>query len=164
VLKPSAASVEAWSALLTAHRRLTTWLDADLRARAGMALEDYDVLFQIRRAAHPVRMSDLAGTVLISRPSATRVVERLVQQGFIRRWHDDSDRRVVLVQLTEAGRQAQRRAARVHLDGIARLVEAPLRGRDVPAIAAALRALAAAGAGAGARPASPLAAPGATPM
>jgi hypothetical protein len=47
-----------------------------------------------------------------------------------------------MVELTAAGRRAQGRAARVHLDGIARHVEVPLRGHDVPALAAALRALA----------------------
>ena len=40
------------------------------------------------------------------------VVDRLVARGWIRRWHDDADRRVVLLELTAEGtRAAYERAA-----------------------------------------------------
>jgi DNA-binding MarR family transcriptional regulator len=136
----------AWSALLVAHRRLTAALDTDLRARAGISLDDYDVLYQIRRAGQPLRMTQLAARVLISRPTASRVVDRLVRRGWIRRWHDDADRRVVLLELTAEGTRQQARAARVHLDGLSRLVEAPLAGRDRAGLTASLEALAQPGA------------------
>jgi DNA-binding MarR family transcriptional regulator len=87
-------------------------------------------------------MSELASGVLISRPSTSRVTDRLVSRGWLRRWHGSDDRRVVFVALTDEGKRAQSRAARIHLDGIARLIEAPLAGHDVAAVAAALSALA----------------------
>ncbi len=142
VTKPRPETLEVWTALLTAHRRLTIRLDAELRASAAMTLDEYDVLYQVRLAERALRMSELASRVLISRPSTSRVSDRLVARGWLRRWHDDDDRRVVLVALTDEGKRAQRRAARIHLDGIARLIEAPLAGRDVGAVAAALGALA----------------------
>jgi DNA-binding MarR family transcriptional regulator len=142
----------AWSALLVAHRRLTTDLDADLRARAGISFDDYDVLYQIRSAAEPIRMTDLARRVLVSRPTASRVVDRLVTQGWVRRWHDGTDRRVVLLELTAEGRRQQSRAGRIHVDGIARLVQGPQGTEDVPALTAALQALAGLGADGTARP------------
>jgi DNA-binding MarR family transcriptional regulator len=132
----------AWSALLVAHRRLTAELDADLRARAGISLDDYDVLYQIRSAAEPIRMTTLARRVLVSRPTASRVVDRLVTRGWVRRWPDGTDRRVVLLELTAEGSRQQSRAGRVHVDGIARLVQGPLAAQDVPALTAALQALA----------------------
>jgi DNA-binding MarR family transcriptional regulator len=131
-----------WTALLEAHRRLTALLDAELRAAGGMTLDEYDVLYQVRLARRPLRMSELAANVVISRPSVSRLADRLVARGWLDRWHDVVDRRVVLVQLTDEGRRAQSRAARVHLDGIARLIEAPLLGFDVVEVAAALRSLA----------------------
>ena len=130
----------AWSALLVAHRRLTQLLDDELRA-VGVTLDEYDVLLNVRTAGEPLRMAQLAERALISRPTASRVVDRLVGKGWVRRWHDGSDRRVVLLELTTEGRRIQSRAARVHLDGIARLVQAPLAGHDTVALAAALRAL-----------------------
>jgi DNA-binding MarR family transcriptional regulator len=140
--KPSATALEIWTALLVAHRRLTAQLDADLRASADMTLDEYDVLYQMRQAGRPLRMSDLATRVLISRPSTTRVTEHLVERGWLVRWHDETDRRAVLVGLTNQGKRVQARAAGVHLDGIARLVAAPLAGLDLGPVVDALRALA----------------------
>lgn len=130
--------MRAWSALLVAHRRLTATLDADLRARADMTLDEYDVLHQLSRSDEPMRMSALAGQVLISRPTTTRVVDRLVARGFVERLRDEGDRRVVRVGLTAAGRSALRSAARVHVDGIARRFEAPLSADRLAALGAAL--------------------------
>jgi DNA-binding MarR family transcriptional regulator len=136
----------AWSALLVAHRRITDRLDAELRQGVGIRLEDYDVLYQLRRAGEPLRMAQLAAHVLLSRPTASRVIDRLVAGGWVRRWQDQGDRRVILVELTPAGRRMQARAARTHLDGIARLVEQPLAGMDIAALLPALEALAGASA------------------
>ena len=141
--KPGAATLEVWAALLVAHRRVTAQLDTELRSGTGMTLDEYDVLYQLRRAGRALHMSELAARVLISRPSTTRVVDGLVRRGWLDRWHDDADRRVVLANLTDAGKLAQAEAARLHLDGIARLVEVPLAGHDAGAVAAALRSLAA---------------------
>jgi DNA-binding MarR family transcriptional regulator len=142
VTQPAQETLEVWTALLVAHRRLTARLDAELRAAAAMTLDEYDVLYQLRLARRPLRMSELAANVLISRPSVSRVADRLVARGWLERQDDGEDRRVVLVRLTNAGRRAQSRAARIHLDGITRLIQAPLAGYDLGALAAALGALA----------------------
>jgi DNA-binding MarR family transcriptional regulator len=142
VTKPAAETLDVWTALLVAHRRLTTQLDVELRAGADMTLDEYDVLFQLRRARRPLRMSELASRVLISRPSTTRVVDQLVQRGWLERAYDERDRRVVMVGLTQEGTRAQTRAGRLHLDGIARLVEAPLADHERECVTGALRALA----------------------
>jgi DNA-binding MarR family transcriptional regulator len=141
--KPGLEALEVWTALLVAHRRLTTQLDAELRAGGDMSLDEYDVLYQLRRAGRPLRMSELASQVLISRPTTTRVTDHLVRRGWLERRHDDADRRVVLVELTDEGKRAQARAGRLHLDGIARLVDAPLARHELRRLAAALHALAA---------------------
>ena len=148
--KPGPEALDVWTALLVAHRRLTTQLDADLRAAADMTLDEYDVLYQLRAAGRPLRMSELAARVLISRPSTTRAADHLVQRGWLERTYDDADRRVVLVGLTKEGRRAQTKAARLHLDGIARLVESPLAGHELRCVSGALRALS------GPAPASPM--------
>ena len=127
-----------WTALLRAHRALTNRLDDELRRQRNMSLDEYDVLYQIRRRRRPVRMTELADAVLVSRASTTRLVDRLVEEAWVERWHDDQDRRVVLVRLTAAGRRAQSSAARLHLDGIARLVGGSLSAHDLDTVANAL--------------------------
>jgi DNA-binding MarR family transcriptional regulator len=48
----------------------------------------------------------------------TRVVDKLVASGHVRRARSEGDARVMLVQLTDQGRELLRRAARTHLRGI----------------------------------------------
>ena len=138
---PDHDTLRAWSALLVAHRRLTTAMDTELRERTGMDLDDYDVLYQLQRAGGPLRMSDLADRVLITRPTVTRLVDRLVEQGLVERSQDPSDRRAVLVTLSATGRERLTEAAIVHGDGIVRLFGDPLRRHDVVALAGALESL-----------------------
>jgi len=136
--------MRAWSALLVAHRRLTDELDAELRAGMDLSLDEFDLLHQIERAGAPLKMSELAAQVLISRPTMSRVVDRLVQSGWVDRRGDAVDRRVVRVTLTRQGRAVWRRAAQLHFDGVARHFEAPLTRGQIDAVADALEVLAAA--------------------
>ena len=52
----------------------------------------------------PLAMSQLAAQLGISLPTATGLIDRLVEARLARREHDDRDRRVVRVCSTEAGR------------------------------------------------------------
>lgn len=140
---PRDDTLRAWSALLVAHRRLTDELDAELRAGMDMTLDEYDLLHQVERAGAPLKMSELASRVLISRPTMSRVCDRLVERGWIERHGDPVDRRVVRVGLTRRGRAAWRRAAALHFDGVARRFEAPLSRSQIDAVADALGVLAA---------------------
>ena len=51
----------------------------------------------------PVPMSRVAEIIGSGLPTATGLVNRLVERGFVRREHDTRDRRVVLVSLSAAG-------------------------------------------------------------
>jgi DNA-binding MarR family transcriptional regulator len=126
--------------MLRAHRFLVSELDRELRASRDLSLDEYDVLLQLRRLG-PTTMSELAANLLISRASTTRLVDRLVVRGWIERGDDPHDRRIVRVALTPAGRREHTAAARVHLAGVARLMEAPLAGHDRVGLATALTAL-----------------------
>lgn len=50
-------------------------------------------------------MSRLAEELDVALPNATGIVGRLVDRGIVQRTHDDSDRRLVLVTLTDAGQR-----------------------------------------------------------
>lgn len=70
----------------------------------------------------PRRMGDLASHLGVSLPSATSVVERLVQKGLVERRDDPSDRRVVLCALTPRGREEVEkvwRAGQMRLEAVA---------------------------------------------
>ena len=54
----------------------------------------------------PTRVSDLAAADRVSQPTATAVVQKLVEGGWVRRCPDLTDARAVRVTITDAGRDA----------------------------------------------------------
>jgi DNA-binding MarR family transcriptional regulator len=129
----SETELRAWQALLHSHHDVIRKLDVELRTEHGLSLTDYDVLLRLARAPdRRLRMTELADRVLMSPSGLTRMVDRLVDEGLVRRDRFEGDARVMLAQLTEEGRRALRRAARTHLQGIrehftGRLSQAQLR-------------------------------------
>lgn len=67
-------------------------------------------------------MSDLANWLRVTHGVATRTVDRLVEKGVVERRHDEKDRRVVLVSLTDEGREYAERIISVHLDKLDRIL------------------------------------------
>src|SRR5690349_13476085 len=54
----------------------------------------------------PTRVSDLAAADRVSQPTATTLVQKLVERGWAERCTDPGDARAVRVTITEAGREA----------------------------------------------------------
>jgi DNA-binding MarR family transcriptional regulator len=63
------------------------------------------VLFLLA-AEGPQPMSRLAEALGVSLPNVSGIVERMVEHGHVERTRDDDDRRLVVVGMTDAGRQA----------------------------------------------------------
>ncbi len=63
----------------------------------------------------PSTMSELANWLKISHGMATRTVDRLVEKGLVERRHDDADRRVVLVSLSDGGKVYTEKIIEAHL-------------------------------------------------
>jgi DNA-binding MarR family transcriptional regulator len=111
--------LEAWSAFLVSHARVTRRLEHELQTEQGMSLADYDVLVQLAMADdRRLRMSELADRLVLSRSGATRLMDRLQAQGLVDRVSCESDRRGQWAILTDAGRERLRAAAPTHLRGV----------------------------------------------
>jgi long-chain acyl-CoA synthetase len=80
-------------------------------ARIDLTTAQYRTLTQLGDGAEA--SSSLAAKLAISRPSATAVVEGLVERGLVDRRHSSEDRRRVSVDLTAAGRQVLAQADQV---------------------------------------------------
>jgi DNA-binding MarR family transcriptional regulator len=120
-LRPSDWRVQVWRSFLRAHATTVRELERELAAEAGMPLGWYDVLLQLVEAPdRRLRMAELADRVLLSRSGLTRLVDRLQAEGLVRREPSKDDARGTYTVLTDAGFQRLRRAAPVHLDGVAR--------------------------------------------
>ncbi|HEU5267334.1 MAG TPA: MarR family transcriptional regulator [Jatrophihabitans sp.] len=120
-LRPSDWRVEVWRSFLRAHAGTVRELERELAAEAGMPLAWYDVLLQLVEAPERrLRMAELADRVLLSRSGLTRLVDRLQAEGLVRREPSRDDARGTYTVLTSDGFERLRRAAPVHLDGVAR--------------------------------------------
>src|SRR5512141_963725 len=80
--------------------------------RPGLGISQVLVLHALERApADGASMGDLADEVGVTVPTTTGLVGRLAREGLVERRAHPSDRRIVLVGLTDEGRAVARRAA-----------------------------------------------------
>ena len=129
---------EAWRAFLRAQAALISTLDRELEAEQGLPITFFDVLIQLSQAGGRLRMSELADAVLLSRSGVTRLVDRMVRAGLVRREACPTDRRSMYAALTAKGKRALARARPVHLRGVAEHFGRHLSDEDAKTLAAAL--------------------------
>jgi DNA-binding MarR family transcriptional regulator len=91
--------------LVLLGRRLEERIGESL-APLGLQVWEFDVLAALRRQGAPYRLAcgDLARHAVITCGGMTHRVSRLSERGLVARSRDETDRRTVLVELTEAGR------------------------------------------------------------
>jgi DNA-binding MarR family transcriptional regulator len=126
-----ATAVAAWEALFRAQVSIMRGLSAEFPTQL-MSLNEYDVLFNISRApGRRLRLKELNRHVLISQPSVSRLVDRLVARGLVEKTDDPLDGRGTIVQLTPQGFEEFRRAAIHHMHAITDRVGSALDDDDL---------------------------------
>lgn len=144
VAAPAAAHphLDDWRTFLRAHALLSRRLDDELRAEHGVSLAEYDALVQLASApGRRLRMNQLADRVLLSRSGITRLVDRLVADGFVCRDQCSSDARGAEAVLTDAGIDRLRTASTTHLRGVERYFLEPLSTDQLAALGRSLGVL-----------------------
>ncbi len=111
-------------------------------ARHGLESWEFDVLATLLRAGEPHQLTpgQLLESTMITSGAMTNRIDRLEQRGLINRAKSTSDRRQVLVTLTEAGRVIVDTAVSDHADNERRIVAA-LSTRQQEQLIALLRNL-----------------------
>ncbi len=135
---PDQRGLSAWRALLRAHASLMRELGTDLALRTRLPLGDFDTLAQLTLAGGELRMTDLAARAFSSRSAMTRRVDRLVEEGLVRRTASEGDGRGVVIALTEAGLARLSEAVPVHLEGVSRLFIERLDDQELEVLERAL--------------------------
>jgi DNA-binding MarR family transcriptional regulator len=116
------AALEAWRSYLQSHASIVRVLDAELAADHGITSRDYEVmLYLAQEADQRLAMSALAERTMLTRSGITRLVDGLVQAGFVERVACPSDARVSYAQLTTAGYAKLREAGCSHVRSIHRV-------------------------------------------
>lgn len=104
----------AWMELHQASGLLSGELSRRLEQEAGMSLAEHDVLwFLANTPDRRLIMSALADRLMISRSGATRLIDRMVQRGWVNREDDPDNRRLTYAALAPDGIAAVRRSVHV---------------------------------------------------
>lgn len=112
-------ALETWESLFRAQHELFGAMAADFDGTA-ITQAEYDVLLTVVRSPEmTARLRDVTTNMLISQPSVSRLVDRMVARGLIEKCPDPEDGRGALIRATEEGARAFRAVATVHGRSIA---------------------------------------------
>ena len=129
------AAVAAWEALFRAQVSVLRQLNAEF-PDGDLSFNEYDVLFNLsRQPERQLRIRDLNTHLLLTQPSVSRLVDRLVAKQLVRKAPDPGDGRGTIVCLTDAGFEQFRRVAVTHAESIHRRMGA-LSNDDLKTLAA----------------------------
>jgi DNA-binding MarR family transcriptional regulator len=135
---PGQRGLGAWRALLRAHATLIRELATDLALKTRLPLGDFDVLAQLAVAGGELRMTDLATRAFSSRSAMTRRIDRMVDEGLVRRTRSDADGRGVVIALSDVGLARLTDAVPVHLKGVSELFVERLSDDELAVLEGAL--------------------------
>jgi DNA-binding MarR family transcriptional regulator len=86
-------------------------------AEFGLTIGEFDVLATLRRAGEPYQLSptELFNALMVTSGTMTHRVDRLEQAELVRRSPDPTDRRGMLIQLTDQGFSVIEKAVEAHV-------------------------------------------------
>ncbi|WP_193597922.1 MarR family winged helix-turn-helix transcriptional regulator [Microbacterium sp. YJN-G] len=112
-------ALQAWESLFRAQHELLGEMSSDFDG-AEITQAEYDVLLTVTRApGMSARLRDVTANSLISQPSVSRLVDRMVARRLITKTTDPDDGRGAIVTATDAGARAFRSVATSHGRSIA---------------------------------------------
>jgi len=115
-------AIDAWESLFRAQVSVLRQLNAEFPT-SELSLNEYDVLFNLsRQPERRLRIRDLNRHLLLTQPSVSRLVDRLVQRELVTKQGDPGDGRGTIVTITDAGFELFRKVAVVHAESIRRRV------------------------------------------
>ena len=126
---------EAWYALLFAHGSVTDRIDRVLQKEHGLSFSAVEILCRLHDGDEPQSVRSLASQLVsVSSTRASRLVQELVDAGYLQRGADQGDGRKSLISFTPAGRRYSEKVARTLEEAILRYLIAPLDSDDIAAM------------------------------
>ena len=104
-MRPEPETTEAWIGLMRARERVLARIEADFKASGLPPLGWYDVLWELVQAeGGRLRPFEIEARTLLAQYNLSRLIDRLVKEGLVRREAFDADGRGQWVVITQAGR------------------------------------------------------------
>ncbi len=107
-------AVKLWLRLLSCSTQIEQEIRSRLRLRFATTLPRFDYLAQLERHPEGLRMSALTRYLMVTGGNVTALTDQLVAEGWVDRKPDPTDRRSLIVKLTDAGRSHFLGMAREH--------------------------------------------------
>ena len=108
------ASLRLWLRLLTCTLTIERRVRARLRQQFAITLPRFDLLAQLERHPHGLKMGDLSRRLMVTSGSVTGLTDQLTAEGLVERTPIPADRRAYLVRLTPKGKHAFDAMAAAH--------------------------------------------------
>jgi DNA-binding MarR family transcriptional regulator len=112
-------AIDAWESLFRAQHEIFDEINSDFD-ETTLTHAEYDVMLTVTRGeGMTARLRDVTANMLISQPSVSRLIDRMVARGLISKCADPEDGRGALVRATVDGAAAFRKVASAHGRSIA---------------------------------------------
>ena len=129
--KPSTEATAAWIRLMRIQSRVLDAVEQDLKKAGFPPLAWYDALLELSRApCGEMRPVELEKQMLIPQYSTSRLIDRLVDEGLAARRECKIDKRGQFVEITEAGRELQKKMWSAYSAAIEKHVGSKLSDAD----------------------------------
>jgi len=107
-------SLRLWLRLLSCTNQIEGRVRQNLQATFDTTLPRFDLMAQLERAPHGLKMSELSQRMMVTGGNVTGITDGLEKEGLVVREVDPADRRVYRVKLTAEGERQFRRMAAEH--------------------------------------------------
>lgn len=97
-------AIRLWLRLLACSTQIEQFIRTLLRSQFGTTLPRFDYMAQLNRFPEGLRMTSLSSHLMVTGANVTGLTDQLVAEGWVERIQDPSDRRVLIVCMTPAGK------------------------------------------------------------
>jgi DNA-binding MarR family transcriptional regulator len=104
---------KAWVRLVRARHAVVSAVEADAKEAGVLPVEWYDVLWDLERHEEGVRPFELEQRLLFAQYNLSRLIDRMVEAGLVKKVACPTDKRGHMLFITEAGKK-QRKATWPH--------------------------------------------------
>jgi len=117
------SELRLWLRLLSCTNLITAEIRQRLRSEFEFTLPRFDLMAQLDREPNGLRLSELSKRMMVTNGNLTGLVDRLIEEGYVRRVGDPSDGRASVVRLTKSGSETFKKIAAVHEAWLATLFD-----------------------------------------
>lgn len=131
-MKHDTPAIKAWRDLLAFNTEAIYRTERELKAAGAIPLSAYDILIELETAPEKrLRMYDLSQACILTKSGATKIVNTLEKQGYLKREKCPSDLRGFHAVITAKGSAAVRKAWPVYRQCIENFFTASLSAAEV---------------------------------